>query len=313
MSDPSMPAKYINPYTDFGFKKIFGEEASKPLLMDFLNSILPEYHQIKDLHFKNTEQLGVADDDRKAVYDIYCENEQGEKFIVELQKVKQRYFKERTLFYTTYPIREQGEKGDWDYNLKAVYCIAILNFTFDDNADDADEVVHTVQLKNQNNRVFYDKLTFVYLEMPNFCKTEYELVTQLDKWLFFIKNLEELQSIPQIFNDDVVFDQAFNKAELAKFNRRDRDQYEQSLKVYRDLKSALLTSREDGYADGHEQGLQQGLEQGIKQGLKQGIEQGEYQAKIAMAKNLKRMGISAEIIAESTGLSIAEIAQFLEK
>ncbi|MET3047565.1 PD-(D/E)XK nuclease family transposase, partial [Flavobacterium covae] len=81
-----MKAKYINPFTDFGFKKIFGEEASKILLIDFLNALLPEYDQIKELSFKNTEQLGQSDLDRKAIYDIYCENEKGEKFIVELQK-----------------------------------------------------------------------------------------------------------------------------------------------------------------------------------------------------------------------------------
>ncbi|MET3047695.1 PD-(D/E)XK nuclease family transposase, partial [Flavobacterium covae] len=80
-----------------GFKKIFGEEASKNLLIDFLNALLPEYDQIKELSFKNTEQLGQTDLDRKAIYDIYCENEKGEKFIVELQKAKQNYFKERTI------------------------------------------------------------------------------------------------------------------------------------------------------------------------------------------------------------------------
>ena len=118
-----MKAKYVNPFTDFGFKKIFGEEASKPLLIDFLNALLPQTSKIVDLNFKNTEHLGQTDADRKAIYDIYCENEKGEKFIVELQKAKQNYFKERTIYYSTFPIREQAEKGDWNYNLKAVYCV----------------------------------------------------------------------------------------------------------------------------------------------------------------------------------------------
>lgn len=115
-----MKAKYINPFTDFGFKKIFGEQASKPLLIDFLNALLPHPNKIVDLSFKNTEQLGQTELDRKAVYDIYCENDNGEKFIVELQKAKQNYFKERTIYYSTFPIREQAEKGEWNYNLKAV-------------------------------------------------------------------------------------------------------------------------------------------------------------------------------------------------
>ena len=157
-----MKAKYINPFTDFGFKKIFGEEASKPLLIDFLNALLPQANKIIDLTFKNTEQLGQTDLDRKAIYDIYCENEMGEKFIVELQKAKQNYFKERTIYYSTFPIREQAEKGNWNYNLKAVYCVGILDFTFDDyeNEPEKSEVVHTIKLKNQNGKTFYEKLTY---------------------------------------------------------------------------------------------------------------------------------------------------------
>lgn len=107
-----MRAKYINPFTDFGFKKIFGEEASKPLLIDFLNALLPQQNKIVDLTFKNTEQLDQTDANRKAIYNIYCENEDGEKFIVELQKAKQNYFRERTNYYSTFPIREQAKRVD---------------------------------------------------------------------------------------------------------------------------------------------------------------------------------------------------------
>ena len=93
-----MKAKYVNPFTDFGFKKIFGEEASKPLLIDFLNALLPENDQIVDLTFKNNEQLAQTDLDRKEIYDIYCENEKGEKFIVELQKAKLIFLKKEPYF-----------------------------------------------------------------------------------------------------------------------------------------------------------------------------------------------------------------------
>ena len=144
-----MKAKYINPFTDFGFKKIFGEEASKPLLLDFLNSLLPENNKIKSLSYKNTEHLGQTETDRKSLFDIYCEAENGEKFIVELQKAKQNFFKERTVYYSTFPIKEQAEKGGWNYNLTYVFCIGILDFTFDDYKTEAEksEVVHTIKLK----------------------------------------------------------------------------------------------------------------------------------------------------------------------
>ncbi len=246
-----MKAKYINPFTDFGFKKIFGEEMSKPQLLDFLNALLPVQNKIKDLTFKNTEQLDQTDANRKTIFDIYCESESGEKFIVELQKAKQNYFKERTIYYSTFPIREQGEKGDWYYNLKAVYCIGILDFTFDDysNESEKNEVVHTIKLKNQHGKTFYDKLTYIYLEMPNFRNKENELTTRLDKWLYFIKHLEDFQVIPAIFKDEV-FSQAFEKAELANMKEEERNSYEYSLKIFRDNKAtfdyAMDTSKEEG-------------------------------------------------------------------
>ncbi|MFS1522313.1 Rpn family recombination-promoting nuclease/putative transposase [Flavobacterium covae] len=279
-----MKAKYINPFTDFGFKKIFGEEASKNLLIDFLNTLLPEHDQIKELSFKNTEQLGITDLDRKAIYDIYCQNEKGEKFIVELQKAKQNFFKERTIYYATFPIREQAEKGEWNYNLKSVYCIGILDFTFDDYESEPEksEVVHTIKLKNQNGKVFYDKLTYIYLEMPNFKKQETDLNSRLDKWLYFIKNLEDFLNIPTIFKDEV-FTQAFEKAELANFGQWELDKYESSLKVYRDLKSIIDTAFDDGK------------------------EEGKIQGKIEIAKQAKTMGLSIPNIIKLTGLSKKEI------
>ena len=279
-----MKAKYINPYTDFGFKKIFGEEASKPQLIDFLNALLPEQNKVVDLTFKNTEQLGLTDLDRKAVYDIYCENDKGEKFIVELQKAKQNYFKDRTLYYSTFPIREQAEKGEWNYNLQAVYCIGILDFTFDDyeNEPERNDFLHTIKLKNQNGIVFYDKLTYVYLEMPNFIKTEDQLKSRLDKWLYFIKHLEDFQRIPAIFQDEV-FEQAFEKAELANLGQADLEKYEMNLKIYRDYKSTIDTAFDEGKIEGKTEG------------------------KIETAKMMKAEGESLEKIVRYTGLSEDEI------
>ncbi len=279
-----MKAKYLNPFTDFGFKKIFGEEASKPLLIDFLNALLPENDRIVDLTFKNNEQLGQSDLDRKAIYDIYCENEKGEKFIVELQKAKQNYFKERTIYYSTFPIREQAEKGEWNYNLKAVYCIGILDFTFDDYETEPEksEVVHTIKLKNQNGKIFYDKLTFIYLEMPNFKLEESQLDSRLDKWLYFLKYLEDFQTIPAIIADDV-FNQAFEKAELAKFGPQDLYNYEMNLKVYRDYKNTVDTAFDEGRLEG------------------------KLEGKLEIAKSAIQMGLKVEDIIILTGLKRDEI------
>lgn len=274
-----MKAKYVNPFTDFGFKKIFGEEASKPMLIDFLTNLLPETH-IVDLTFKDKDKLGHSEDDRKAIYDIYCENNLGEKIIVELQKAKQNYFKDRTVYYSTFPIQEQAEKGEWNYKLKFVYCVGILDFKFDEKVKSGEgEVIHTVQLKDQNNKIFYEKLKFVYLEMPHFIKEEHELGTgrhsnRLDKWLYFIRHLEDFQNIPEIFKDDV-FMQAFEKAEIANYSEEERQDYAQSLKNYRDLKNVIDTAFDEG--------------------------------KIEVARNLKSLKVDINIISKSTGLTYEEI------
>jgi hypothetical protein len=137
-----MISKYFNPYTDFGFKKLFGEEGSKDLLIDFLNQLLPTQHQIAKLSFKNPENLSTTLEERKAIFDIYCESASGERFIVEMQKAKMHFFKDRSLFYSTFPIREQGQKGVWDFRLLPVYFIAILNEPVFQKGFDIAEVSH---------------------------------------------------------------------------------------------------------------------------------------------------------------------------
>jgi predicted transposase/invertase (TIGR01784 family) len=307
-----MKAKYINPFTDFGFKKIFGEEASKELLIDFLNALIPQANKIIDLKFKNTEHLGLRELDRNAIFDIYCENQSNEKFIVELQKAKQNYFRERTIYYSTFPIREQAEKGEWNYNLNAVFCIGILDFTFNDYESEPEksEVVHTIKLKNQHGNTFYEKLTYIYIEMPNFNKLEDNLSSRLDKWLFFIKNLEDFQSIPSIFSDEI-FEKAFEKAELAKFGQEEMDKYESSLKLYRDLKgvidTAFIDGRSEGKIEGLEEGRQEGLEEGRQEGLEEGRLEGLEEGKYNMAKLLKDNGVQIQLIIQTTGLTREEI------
>ena len=293
-------AKYIDIFTDYGFKKIFGEEANKNFLIDFLNALLPASAHIKDLTFKNTEQLPVTINERKAVYDIYCENERGEKFIVELQKAKQDYFMERTIYYSTFPISGQAIKGEWDYNLKAVYCIGILDFKFSDytNEGEKGEVVHTHTIKNQHNRQVYDKLTYIYLEMPNFSKEEHELKTRLDQWLFFIKNLESFTVIPEIFKNDVVFIEAIEKAELARMSEEALSTYLAGLKEYRDNISKINTAKREGREEG---------EANKEQYADEKAKEREKQTKLEMAKNCLGDGMSIAKTAKLTGLTEDEI------
>ena len=193
-----------NPYTDFGFKLLFGTPVNKDLLIGFLNALFRGEQEITDVTYLNAEQLGRAEWDRKAVFDVYCENVKGERFIVEMQKAKQKYFKDRSVFYSTFPIREQAKVGDWDYELKSVYTVGILNFVFDEDKDDEEYYHHEVKLMDVGRKeVFYEKLTFIYLEMPKFRKREEELETLFDKWMFVLKNLATLLERPVALQERV--------------------------------------------------------------------------------------------------------------
>jgi predicted transposase/invertase (TIGR01784 family) len=286
----ALQEKYINLFTDFGFKKIFGTEFNKDLLINFLNSVIPQLN-IKELTYKKTENLGNNELDKKVIFDLYCENEKGEKFIVELQKAKQSYFKDRTLFYSTFPIQEQGQRGDWNYELKTVYTIAILDFIFEDKKD----IKFYVQLMDViRKEIFYEKLTFVYLLTPNFEKSENELVTNEEKWYFVFKNLHKLDKVPSVLKDEV-FEKLFKNAEIAKFSPEERTAYQDSLKYYRDVKNSLDTAKQEGEIIG--------LEKGRVEGEAIGLEKG----KLELAKNAIKKGFDNDTIVELTGLLVEQI------
>lgn len=290
MGTEGIQDKYINPYTDFGFKLLFGTAMNKELLISFLNALLFKEETVKDVTYLNAEHLDTQEYDRRAVFDVYCENEKGEKFLVEMQRGEQQFFKDRSVYYATFPIREQSQRGKWDYELKAVYIIGILNFTFNDT--DGDYFHHEVKLVDlYTHKVFYDKLTFIYLEMPKFNKKEDELESMFDKWLFVLRNLSSLFERPRALQNRV-FDRLFEAAEIAKFNPKELGEYWESLKNFRDWYSVMSTQ----------------LKKGREEGLKEGLEQGRKEECFKNAKKMKQAGIAFDVIAQVTGLPIGEIA-----
>jgi predicted transposase/invertase (TIGR01784 family) len=261
--------RYFHPFTDWGFKRLFGSEMSKDLLMDFLNQLLPPHHQIRELSFARNEQVGRNEYDRRAIFDLFCVSPSGERFIVEMQKAKQTYFKDRSVFYATFPIQEQAPVGDWNYKLEPVYLIGILDFVFAEGKDD-NEVIHRIQLKDQFHRVFYDKLMFIYLEMPKFTKTEAELENLTDKWLYVLKHLPELTDRPAKLQERV-FARLFEIAELGKLDRNERALYEESLKVYRDLTNVIDTSFSEGKTEGRVEGREEKTLEIVREGFRENL------------------------------------------
>lgn len=201
------------------------------------------------------------------------------------QKGEQEFFKDRSLFYATFPIREQARRGNWDYELKAVYTIGILNFVFD-NQDDSffHHEVKLVDLHSQ--QVFYDKLTFIYLEMPKFNKDESQLETMFDKWLFVLRNLSSLLERPRALQERI-FVRLFETAEIAQFDKRELYEYEESLKNFRDMYSVITTAEKKGRAEGRAEG--------------------EIEKALEIARKLRGHGMSPTDIAETTGLTEEEV------
>ena len=276
--------RYISLLTDFGFKRIFGTAPNKDLLINFLNCLFDGRKVIKDLKYNNSEHVGDIYTERKAIFDVYCESVEGEKFTVEMQNASQKYLKDRTIYYSTFPIREQAPKGEWDFKLNPVYTVALVNYDMNEEAFDQQTISHQVQLcDTATKQVFYDKLEFIYVEVTKFNKTEDELVTLYDKWIYALKNLAKLTDRPAALRDKI-FDRLFQVAEIAKFTPTELREYEDSLKAYRDLKNSLDTAEEKG----------------------------EAKEKKSTIKRLLASGISVDIIAIATGLTHDEVKVLID-
>ena len=287
--------RYINPYTDYGFKLLFGTEPNKDITLELVNALLQGREVIKSLTLLPTEQLGDTKDDRRSVFDVYCENEKGEKIIIEMQKADQQWFKDRSVYYSSFPIRQQGMKGQWRFGLKAVYTIGILDFVFDEDKDDTNYYHHTVQLMEVNKKtVFYDKLTYIYLEMPKFNKTEAELVTMIDKWLYALKNLPRLLERPAALQERI-FKKFFEVAEIGNLPKEEYAKYWESEKVYYDNDGAIRTAEAKGRAEGEAKGRAEERRRNDEE-------------RRESARKMKEDNMPVELISKYTGLSSEEIA-----
>ena len=308
--------RYISLLTDFGFKRIFGSDINKDLLIDFLNSLFNGEQVVKNVTYLNSEHVGDVYAERKAIFDVYCENEHGEKFIVEMQNAYQTYFKDRSLYYATFPIREQASKGDnWNFKLQHVYVVALLNYDMNEEAFSLESINHDVGLLDkQTHKVFNNKLTFKYVEIARFNKDINELETNFDKWLYVLRNLSRLDNQPTYLRNEV-FNRLFSQAEIARFDKKELKAYEDSLKAYRDIKNSLDTAKEkgraeglaEGRAEGHAEGLAEGLAEGRAKGHAEGLAEGASEKALAVARELLAMNMSIDNIKKVTGLTDDEI------
>lgn len=294
--------KYIDPLTDFGFKWLFGNEKHKNILIDFLNSLLDDLqYDIVDIEYRNLEKLGLSIADRKAVFDIYCTDSNNDHFIVELQRAKQKFFKDRSLYYTSFPIQQQAQRGDWDYRLNRVYFVGLLEFNIDENTN----YIKKVSLYDEFTQTkFYDKLTYYYVELPKFKKTEQELSNQLDNWLYILNNLLELKDIPKQLQKDENIKEFFDIAEFLKLSSDEQFAYQQDLKARLDYINVMNYAKEEATRKGKEIGKEIGIEIGREEGREEGIRQ----RSIEIATSLLDV-LDDKTIALKTGLSVDDISK----
>ena len=277
--------RFINPFTDVGFKIIFGQEFSKPRLLDFLNTLLEGERVITNLTFLDKEQEAMFDGDRSPIYDILCETDSKEKIIVEMQNREHPNFKERMLYYASEAIVRQGERGTtWNYDIKAVYMVAFTNFVLTGYSDRLRIDVGLTDL--QQGGVFSDKLRLIYLQMPCFTKEMDECENHFERWIYILKNMEILERMPWAAQN-AVFRRLAEVAEVSALSKEERIKYDRALKRYRDTYNAMTGAEMKGRAEGRAEGVEDN--------------------KRDNARRMKADNMSAELIAKYTGLSIETI------
>ena len=300
-------ANYINPFTDIGFKRIFGQEFSKPLLIDFLNNLLIGEKRIVNLKFLDKELPPVFVDDRSLIYDIYCELDNKEKIIVEMQNCEQSYFKRRSIYYVSEAIARQGEKGpDWQYDIKGVYLIAFLNFR---RPDIGEEFRTDVMLMDKKSKqVFSDKLRLVYLQLPLFEKEVAECENDFDRWIYVLKNMETIKRLPWAAQNSV-FQKLAEIADVSSLTKEERLYYDVALRKYRDTLCVLESAEQRGVKRGLAKGREEGRAEGLAKGRAEGLAKGRAEGRIETARNMKAKGLPVDLIAECSGLSPEEITK----
>lgn len=306
-------SKFINPFTDVGFKRIFGQEINKDLLIDFLNALLEGERQVKDIQFLDKELLPVYEKDRGLIYDVYCTDEKGEQFIVEMQNKEHVNFRERTLYYLSQAISRQGEQGaEWKFSLKAVYGVFFLNFSLTDLPHKLRTDI--VLADRDTHELFTDKMRYIFIELPSFTKEEDECENDFERWIYVLKNMEKLQRLP-FKARKAVFEKLEQIVDIAAMSKEDRMKYDESIKVYRDQLVTMEYERQkgkaegfaEGKAEGEATGFAKGKAEGIAEGFAKGIAEGEAKLRLKNARGMKAAGIAPDLIAQITGLPLETV------
>ena len=289
--------RYINPLTDFGFKKIFGD---KEIMQAFLTDLLQPQSPITDITFIDKELPEDMEQIRGVIYDLHCRTADGKEFIVEMQNKRQQFFSDRIVYYLSRSVSSQVRRGkaSWEYDLMPVYGIFFLNFHIPGLVPKA---VRTVQMQvAETGEVFSETVKAYTLELPEFRNKSVDCATnKIEYWLYNIANMENMTESLPFQQQQPIFNRVGNISELVKMDEEERAKYNISLDTYLSNLAVMKNERREGREEGREEGLKEGREEGLKEGRKE--------EKISNARNLKAAGVPVDIIATSLGMTVEEV------
>lgn len=318
--------KFADVTNDVAFRKIFGNENRKECLISFLNAILQleEDDRIKKVSILTPYQLPKLRGGKVTIIDVRATDQKNRTFIVEMQVADLEGFDKSVLYYASKSYSDQIKRGDLYRHLRPVFFIGVLDFKFTKNKN----YISRNQVKDieTGERTIKD-VEFTFIELPKFKKKVDQLTTLTEKWVFFIKNAENLEVVPDNVDDaglKSAYEEAnqytWTKEELHAYDyvfmreEDDRARFDKMMNTAKAkaMEEGLQKGIEQGIQKGIEEGLQKGIEQGIQKGIEKGIEQGKQEIQQGLVLNLHKMGISAEKIAEAVAISVETVLEILK-
>lgn len=311
---------YADLLLDRTFKKAFDPDSpNKVCLIELLNAVLEGEidSPITEVHSRDKELSNGSNDNRATIFDLYCIDSVGRRFIVEVQLARQENIVNRAIYYAAQAVVAQGEKGrGYLYGLDPMITVVLMDFeTFGDG-----QYVHRAKLRERDCSDLSGTLTFAFVELPKFKKTLEELETSLDRGLYALRNIKNLRRMPA-FYAGTAFERLFSVAELAKLTKEEQKMIDEAQKAKWDAEAirdyAIKSGRKEGLEQGFKEGVKKGVKEGVKKGVKEGVKkgvkkgilEGEKRKAREMAKSLREQGVSVEIIAKAAKLSADEIQQ----
>ena len=315
-------SRYINPFTDTGFKIIFGtENQSEVILKGFLNELFrdqPNFEEIREVRFINNERTRDNQKGKTIIHDVICTTEHGHRFIVEMQKENKDDFLYRSLYYLCRAVTDQIRIASSDKGIKGFRFLPVVGvFICDFNIRELDkEVVNHYMFNNtKSGRPLSSSLRSCYIQLPQFNKRWEECDTKFEQWLFILKNMYTLNEFPPLTRKDEVFARLEEVASYSALSEEDRIAYEADLRWVSEYEEEMRTAKriaaEEGMAKGLEEGkaigLAEGRAEGKIQGRAEGRAEGERLQALKTAEFLLKENMPLELIAKATSLSIEEI------